>query len=69
MSRTVVISTVPTAVFLRPVIPLFRAAALADALAGSLLFFGLAGITQQPVHHWHLSYSNRCANSLIVYFQ
>jgi hypothetical protein len=53
----------------QPVIPLFRAASLAGALAGSLLFFGLAGITQQPVHHWRLSNSNRCAKLAILYYQ
>jgi hypothetical protein len=32
---------------------------LAVALAGRLLFFGLAKfLFQQPVHHWHPLYSN-----------
>ena len=35
---------------------LLRAASLAVALAGCLLFFGLAELFQQPVHHWHSIY-------------
>jgi hypothetical protein len=41
----------------RPV-SLLRAASMAVALAGRLLFLGLAGISPQPVHHWRLSNSN-----------
>jgi len=42
---------------------------LAVALTGRLLFFGLAGTSQQPVHHWRLTSSNRHANLAITYFQ
>jgi hypothetical protein len=44
----VVISTAPSTGS-----PSRFAASLAATLAGCLLFCGLAGIFQQPVHHWH----------------
>jgi len=53
-------STVPTADSPGR-LSLLRAASLAVALAGHLLFFGLSGSFQQPVHHWRLSNSNRMA--------
>jgi hypothetical protein len=57
--RAVVVSTAPAADCFRPVSLFPRAASLAVALAGCLLFFGLAGTSlQQPVHHWRLSNSN-----------
>lgn len=42
---------------------------LADALAGRLLFCGLAGIFQLPVHHWRLLISNHHAVSFSSCFQ
>jgi len=48
---------------------LLRAASLAVALTGRLLFSGLAGNFQQPVHHWRLTNSNRHANLAITCFQ
>ena len=53
---------------LRPVFP-FRAARWADALAGRLLFCGLAGIFQQPVHHWRPTNSNLHAVHTMLLFQ
>lgn len=48
---------------------LFSGPHLADALAGRLLFCGLAGIFQQPVHHWQSSRCNRRAVHFLIYFQ
>jgi hypothetical protein len=45
---------------IQPVIPL-SGRSWADALAGRLLFCGLAGIFQLPVHHWRLLISNQHA--------
>jgi hypothetical protein len=47
----------------------FGAASMADALAERLLFCGLAGFLQQPVHHWHLLSSNQWAVLTNIYFQ
>ncbi len=46
----------------RPVCLYSRTAALAVALAGWLVFFGLVSNLPAPVHHWHLTYSNRGAS-------
>jgi len=53
----------------RPVCLYSRTAALAVALAGWLLFFGLVRVPPAPVHHWHFLYSNRSASSTNLSFQ
>jgi hypothetical protein len=61
--------TVPIADFPGRLSLFFRAASLAEALAGCLHFLGLSGFLSAAYHHWHPLYSNRSAKLATVYYQ